>query len=49
MKIYLEANIGAGKSTLLTLLSECNFSNIKFIQEPVNEWEELKIILVKIF
>ena len=45
MKIYLEANIGAGKSTLLNTLKNSNFNNynkIEFLQEPVNEWENLK-------
>jgi len=42
MKIYVEANIGAGKSTLLRLLGNRKLNNIRYIQEPVNEWLETK-------
>ena len=41
MIIYLEGNIGSGKSTFMSLISE-NIHNCMFIQEPVNEWVEIK-------
>lgn len=42
MKIYIEANIGSGKTTFLTLLKNYKFKNLDLIQEPVDEWVELK-------
>ena len=41
MKIYIEANIGAGKSTFLRLLNSKKFTNLKLVQEPVDEWMKL--------
>ena len=40
-KIFaLEGNIGAGKTTILKLLSK-NFQDIEFVEEPVNQWQNL--------
>ena len=40
-KIFaLEGNIGAGKTTILKLLS-INFQDIEFVEEPVNQWQNL--------
>ena len=40
-KIYaLEGNIGAGKTTLLKIISN-NFKDIEFVEEPVNQWQNL--------
>jgi len=40
--ITLEGNIGSGKTTLLTYLREkyVNNSDVIFLQEPVDEWEQ---------
>lgn len=42
--ISIEGNIGSGKSTLLANLKEHykNNSNIVFLKEPVDEWEQIK-------
>lgn len=42
--ISIEGNIGSGKSTLLKELKEYfkNTNNIIFLDEPVDEWEEIK-------
>ena len=47
--ISIEGNIGSGKSTFLTYLKKyindvsiSGNSNIQFIQEPVDEWNEIK-------
>ena len=40
-KIYaLEGNIGAGKTTILKLINK-NFNDIKFVEEPVKQWQNL--------
>ena len=46
--ISIEGNIGSGKSTLVSLLKD-TFENTKsnpydviFLQEPVDEWENIK-------
>ena len=40
-KIYaLEGNIGAGKTTLLKIIGN-NFKDIEFVEEPVNQWQNL--------
>ena len=40
-KIYaLEGNIGAGKTTLLKIIGK-NFKDIEFVEEPVNQWQNL--------
>ena len=42
--ISIEGNIGSGKSTLLAKLKEHykNNSNVVFLNEPVDEWEQIK-------
>lgn len=42
--ISIEGNIGSGKSTLLANLKEYykNNSNVIFLKEPVDEWEQIK-------
>jgi len=44
--ITIEGNIGSGKSTLLQHLKEkydtCQNSNIIFLKEPVDEWENIQ-------
>jgi deoxyadenosine/deoxycytidine kinase len=42
--ISIEGNIGSGKSTLLSNLKEYykNNSNVVFLKEPVDEWEQIK-------
>ena len=41
--ISYEGNIGAGKSTFVELLKTVlEEKNIKFIQEPVDEWDQIK-------
>ena len=42
--ISIEGNIGSGKSTILKSLKKhlCNNNNIIFIQEPVDQWENIK-------
>lgn len=44
MIISVEGNIGTGKSTLIRILKEKhgNKKNIIFVEEPLNEWLELK-------
>ncbi len=41
MKIYIEGNIACGKSTFTRLLSH-EFKNYEFVQEPVDEWINIK-------
>ena len=45
--ITIEGNIGVGKSTILNFLkkkfNKLNISDIIFLQEPVNEWEKVKV------
>lgn len=38
--VTVEGNIGCGKSTFLTILMD-QFPNIRFIQEPVSEWQNV--------
>jgi len=42
--ISVEGNIGSGKSTIVDILKKSiqNNSNIIFLQEPVDEWAEIK-------
>ena len=45
--ISVEGNIGSGKSTFLTYLKKYVLDNntnmdIRFVQEPVDEWNEIK-------
>ena len=44
--ISIEGNIGSGKSTLLSHLKQSlsaeNVPQIIFLQEPVDEWENIK-------
>ena len=42
--ISVEGNIGSGKSTIVDILKKYfkNNSNIIFLQEPVDEWSEIK-------
>ena len=42
--ISIEGNIGSGKSTIVEILKKSfeNNSNIIFLQEPVDEWSEIK-------
>ena len=43
MLIYIEGNIGSGKSTFANLLNQYyNKTDKKIIQEPVDQWLELK-------
>ena len=45
--ITIEGNIGVGKSTILHFLkkkiNKLNMSDIVFLQEPVGEWEKIKV------
>jgi deoxyadenosine/deoxycytidine kinase len=41
MILSVEGNIGSGKSTFVEFLRE-NIPNAVFLQEPVNEWNEIK-------
>ena len=41
MKIFIEGNIGSGKSTLINFLKK-EFTSIKVLPEPVEEWKQLK-------
>ena len=42
--VSIEGNIGSGKSTLLKELKKCSDLNNKFVfvQEPVDEWNNIK-------
>ena len=40
--ISIEGNIGSGKSTLLKMIKNIYKDNIIFVEEPVNEWIEIK-------
>jgi deoxyadenosine/deoxycytidine kinase len=42
--VSLDGNIGSGKSTLLEYLRLCfkNYKNIVFLDEPINDWNEIK-------
>jgi len=42
--ISIDGNIGSGKSTLLQTLKEkyINYTDIVFLREPVEQWEEIK-------
>ena len=42
--ISIEGNIGSGKSTILKYLKEYykNNNNIIFLQEPVDQWDEIR-------
>ena len=43
-KIYsIEGNIGAGKSTLIEQLSLQEQSSLIFVDEPVKEWQAIKM------
>lgn len=42
MLISIEGNIGSGKSTLLKIFKSLNKDNIIFVDEPVNEWTNIK-------
>ena len=39
--ISIEGNIGSGKSTFVNELKD-NIENVLFIDEPVDQWEEIK-------
>jgi len=41
MNIFIDGNIASGKSTLLNLIKPY-FENFEFVQEPINEWLEIK-------
>jgi deoxyadenosine/deoxycytidine kinase len=43
MLISIEGNIGSGKSTIINYLKSLNIDNIIFVDEPVNEWINIKI------
>ena len=42
--VSVDGNIGSGKSTILRILKEkfSMYNNIIFLQEPVDQWEEIK-------
>ena len=42
--ISIEGNIGTGKSTLVQMLKDTykNYSNVIFLQEPVDMWNTIK-------
>lgn len=42
MLISIEGNIGSGKSTIIDYLKTINNKNIAFVDEPVNEWINIK-------
>ncbi len=42
MLISIEGNIGSGKSTIINYLKNLNNDNIVFVDEPVNEWLNIK-------
>jgi deoxyadenosine/deoxycytidine kinase len=42
MLISIEGNIGSGKSTVIEYLKSLSNSNIEFVDEPVNEWLNVK-------
>jgi len=42
MIITIEGNIGSGKSTIINYLKTINNKDIVFIDEPVNEWLNIK-------
>lgn len=42
MLISIEGNIGSGKSTIINYLKTLDSNNIIFVDEPVNEWLNIK-------
>ena len=40
--ISIEGNIGSGKSTLISCLKTFYDTNVYFLEEPVNDWVEIK-------
>ena len=42
MLISIEGNIGSGKSTIINFLKSLNNENIVFVDEPVDEWLNIK-------
>jgi deoxyadenosine/deoxycytidine kinase len=42
MLISIEGNIGSGKSTIINYLKNLNNDNIVFVDEPVDEWLNIK-------
>ena len=40
--ISIEGNIGSGKSTFITYLKEKTTMDIVFVDEPVDEWSQIK-------
>ena len=42
MLISIEGNIGSGKSTIIDFLKSLNNDNIVFVDEPVDEWLNIK-------
>ena len=43
MLISIEGNIGSGKSTLINFFKTLESDNIVFVDEPVNEWLNIKV------
>jgi deoxyadenosine/deoxycytidine kinase len=43
MLISIEGNIGSGKSTIINFLKTLDSDNIIFVDEPVNEWLNIKV------
>ena len=43
MLISIEGNIGSGKSTIINYFKTLDSDNILFVDEPVNEWINIKI------
>ena len=42
MIVSIEGNIGSGKSTIINYLKNVNNNNIVFVDEPVDEWLNIK-------
>lgn len=40
--ISIEGNIGSGKSTILSFIKDLNYNDIIFVDEPVDEWINIK-------
>jgi deoxyadenosine/deoxycytidine kinase len=43
MLISIEGNIGSGKSTIINFLKTLDSENIVFVDEPVDEWLNIKV------
>ena len=43
MLVSIEGNIGSGKSTIMKFLKSTYNDNIIFVDEPVNEWQNIKV------